>query len=103
MLNLEKSTEFEKILMENELVLVDFYATWCPPCKMLAPIVEQIANERTDIFVLKVNIDEFKSIGDKYEIRAVPTIVFYKNNEEVKRHLGFTSKDHIEQMIEELK
>ena len=89
--------------MENELVLVDFYATWCPPCKMLAPIVEQIANERTDIFVLKVNIDEFKSIGDKYEIRAVPTIVFYKNNEEVKRHLGFTSKDHIEQMIEELK
>ena len=103
MADLINSTDFEKILMDNELVLVDFFATWCPPCKMLAPILEQISNERNDILVLKVNIDEFKSIGDKYDVHAVPTLVFFKNNEEVKRHIGFTGKDQLEQIIEELK
>lgn len=103
MTDLINSTDFEKILMDNEFVLVDFFATWCPPCKMLAPILEQISNERNDILVLKVNIDEFKSIADKYDIHAVPTLVFFKNNEEVKRNLGFIGKDQIEQMIEELK
>ena len=68
MTDLINSTDFEKILMDNEFVLVDFFATWCPPCKMLAPILEQISNERNDILVLKVNIDEFKSIADKYDI-----------------------------------
>lgn len=103
MLELQNSTSLEYILMENSIVVIDFFATWCPPCKMLSPIIEEFASSRDDVKVVKVNIDEYKSIADKYEIYAVPTIVFFKDNKEVKRHKGFLGISQLNEIVDSLK
>ena len=103
MLELQNSTSFEYILMENDLVLVDFFATWCPPCKMLSPIIDEFASSREDIKVVKVNIDDYKSISDKYDVHAVPTLIFFKKGVEVKRHMGFLGISQLNDIVDELK
>lgn len=74
-------------------VLVDFYADWCGPCKMVAPVIEEIANEYQDIKVAKLNIDNASDIAAKYGVMSIPTIILFKNGEEDGRIVGFRSKD----------
>ena len=61
--------------LENGTILVDFYADWCGPCKMVSPIVDEIANERTDITVIKVNVDEHSSLASQYGVFSIPTLI----------------------------
>ncbi len=83
------------IEIQNGTVLVDFYADWCGPCKMVAPIVEEIANERTDITVGKVNVDENGAIAAKYGIVSIPTLIVFKNGKEHARLVGYRPKEDI--------
>lgn len=76
-------------------VLVDFYATWCGPCKMLSPIIESIGNERGNIKVIKVDVDEHNALAQTYGIMSVPTLLYYKDGNLIKKHSGFTSKEAI--------
>jgi len=81
---------------ENKLVLVDFWAEWCGPCKMIGPIIEEIAEENKErIKVLKLNIDENKNIPIKFGIMNIPTILFFKNGKEVERIIGAHPKRNI--------
>ncbi|MBR4310950.1 MAG: thioredoxin, partial [Akkermansia sp.] len=74
----------------------DFWATWCGPCKMLLPIVEQISTEvAATAKVGKVNVDDAQELARRYNVRNIPTLIFYKNGEEVDRITGMTSKDNI--------
>ena len=82
--------EFEK-LIENDTV-VDFYATWCGPCKMFGPIFEEVANEKNINFV-KLDVDKYGDIARKYGVMSIPTIILFNDGKEVKRHTGFMSKD----------
>lgn len=86
---------FHEIINEKEIALVDFYASWCGPCKMLAPILDEISKERTDIIVAKVNIDFEKIVSKEYNVWTIPTILIFKNGEEVFRSLGFKTKENL--------
>lgn len=88
--------DFNK-LIENDAV-VDFYATWCGPCKMFGPIFEEVANNSNINFV-KLDVDKSSDIAREYGVMTIPTIILFKNGKEVKRHTGFMSKDDLEKFI----
>ena len=81
---------FEEEVLKSELpVLVDFYATWCGPCKMIAPVIEQVANERDDIKVCKVNVDEEEELAVKFGIQSIPTLLLVKDGAVVSKAVGY--------------
>ena len=93
----------EEINNTEKLVLVDFYATWCGPCKMLAPVVSEIAQEyKEKLEVYKVNIDENQELALKYDIMSIPTLMFFKNGEVVNTSVGFRSKSELKDTINNL-
>ena len=77
-------------------VLIDFFATWCGPCKMLAPLVEELAEKRTDIAVCKVNVDEEEALAVQYGVNVIPTLVFLKDGKEVRRTQGYMDFDALD-------
>ena len=89
-----------EILNFSGTALVDFYADWCGPCKMIAPIIEEIANEQSDITVGKINVDNTPELAIKYGVSSIPTIIIFKNGKEDKRIIGFREK---EALLEALK
>jgi thioredoxin 1 len=90
----------QKIFAENSKVLIDFYADWCGPCRMLAPIIEEIKNEVSDVKVVKINVDENQEIASQYGVRSIPTLVYVKDGKVVKQAVGFRPKKDILQMFE---
>ena len=96
------SNNFEsEVLKSDRKVLVDFNATWCGPCRMLSPIIDELANEREDIKVVSIDVDESEDIAGEYGIMAIPCLVLFENGKEVNRHVGFANKEEIEEMIGE--
>lgn len=94
------SENFEKeVLKSEEIVLIDFYADWCIPCTLLSPRVEEIAQDRDDIKVVKVNVDNEPEIANKYEIESIPTLVLIKEGIEINRIVGLVEKDEIIAML----
>ena len=90
----------EEVLKSDKTVLLDFYADWCGPCRMLGPVIDEIAEEATDFKVGKVNIDEQPELATKYQVMSVPTLVVIKNGEVANRVTGVTPKQKILDMIE---
>ena len=87
---------FEKEVLNYEATaLVDFYADWCGPCKMVAPIVAEIAEERTDIVVGKINVDDSNALAMKYGVASIPTLIVFKNGIETNRIVGYRPKADI--------
>lgn len=93
--------EFDEIIKED-LVLVDFYATWCGPCRMLSPILDEVLEE-TNITLLKVDVDKNEMIAKRYGIMSIPTMILFKNGEIVEKRVGMTSKDELIKWINEKK
>ena len=91
------SGDFEsEVLNENETVLVDFYADWCGPCKMMAPVIEELAEElQGKAKVGKINVDESTDTATQYDIMSIPTIIIFKNGNEVKRFIGVRDKQEL--------
>lgn len=89
----------EEVLKSNEKVLIDFYADWCGPCKMLSPIVEEVAKERTDIKVVKINIDEEQDLAIKYQVMSIPTLVVIENGNILTSSVGVIDKKEILEML----
>ena len=85
--------------INSNTTLVDFYADWCGPCKMIAPIVEEIANERADITVGKVNVDDVGAIAMKYNVSSIPTLIVFKDGKEFARAVGYRQKEDILAML----
>lgn len=95
------SNNFNKILEENENVVVDFWAEWCPPCRLIAPIVEELAKEYAGKIVFaKLNTDENQLIAAKYGISAIPTLMFFKNGKPIDQIIGALPKDDLKWWIE---
>lgn len=88
-----ENEKLEDLLKGN--VIVDFYADWCGPCKMLGLVLEQINNERKDIKIIKINIDKHQNLAMKYGVMSIPRIFIYKDNTIIKDITGFISKDDI--------
>ena len=89
----------EKVLKNEGTVLIDFYADWCGPCKLMAPIVEQIATENPEIKVGKINIDEEESLAIQYRVMSIPTFMVVKNGEVVNKVVGAVPKSELENLI----
>lgn len=90
--------DFDK-LIEKEAV-VDFYATWCGPCKMFGPIFEEVSNENTMNFI-KLDVDNHNDIARKYGVMSIPTIILFKEGKEVKRFIGFMAKEEFTKFLDE--
>lgn len=91
------SENFEsEVLNANETVLVDFYADWCGPCKIMAPVIEELAEElQGKAKVGKINVDESTDIATQYDVMSIPTIIIFKNGKEVKRFIGVRDKQEL--------
>ena len=91
---------FEKEVLNSEkTVLIDFYADWCGPCKMLSRVVEQFASENENIKVVKINVDDEQNLAIEYGVMSIPTLVVIKNGQEVNRSVGLISKDDILNLV----
>jgi thioredoxin 1 len=95
-----KKEEFEKVIKKRKPVLVDFFASWCGPCKMLAPILEQVYETSNGKFeIVKVDVDEAYDIAKKYGIMSVPTMIIFKSGKEKEKMIGLRQKIQIEEAI----
>ena len=89
-----------EVLQADKPVLVDFWAPWCGPCKMVKPIVEEIAGERDDIKVGLVNVDEQMELAKQFRVMSIPTLMIFKNGELAKKTMGAMSKDELLEFID---
>lgn len=91
---------FDSEVMESSVpVLVDFWATWCAPCRMLAPIIEELSEELTDVKVCKVDVDEEEELSARYGVMSIPTLLVFKDGKLAKQTVGFQSKEKLIDLI----
>ena len=90
--HINEEKQFNEFIKEGK-VLVDFFATWCGPCKMLAPVIEQVASEHPDLKVVKVDVDEAPAIAAKYGIQAIPTLFLIKDGKAITSSMGYLNKN----------
>ncbi len=89
----------EEVVLSEKPVLIDFWASWCGPCRMLSPVVDEIANETDAVKVGKVNVDEEPELARQFRVMSIPTLVFVKDGKTVKSTVGVRPKEEILQMI----
>lgn len=93
-----KNENFDNLLKGKE-VLVDFFATWCGPCQLLSPIIEEVAEEHPEILVIKVDVDEHNDLSAKYQVYAVPTLVFFQDGKIQNKSSGYMPKPQVLRFI----
>ena len=89
--------EFEEKIQER--CVIDFFATWCPPCKMIAPVIDELSEERSDVKFYKVNVDENEGVSEKYRISHVPTLILFEAGNEINRVSKYIDKLQLENFI----
>lgn len=99
-INVNKNNFQEEVLQSDRPVLVDFWASWCGPCRMVIPLIEEIAEEREDIKVVKINVDEEQELAIQYQIMSIPTLMVFKNGEITAQALGALPKNQILDLLE---
>lgn len=98
-IEITKANFDEEVLKYKGVVLIDFWASWCAPCNMLSPVIDQVAGEHNEIKVVKVNVDEQGELAGKFGIHSIPTLVVMKDGVEVKRTSGLMSKSEVEALF----
>lgn len=84
---------FKEVVENNKVVLLDFFATWCGPCRMLTPVLEELSEEVSDVTIVKVDVDQDGALAQRFGIMAVPTMILFENGEPVKQLQGFMNKE----------
>ena len=89
----------QEVMQADQPVLVDFYADWCGPCKMMAPVVEELAGEEPGVKVCKINIDEEMAIAQRYGVMSIPTFIAFKNGEVAGKQVGAMPKSKLQELV----
>ncbi len=98
--HINNNNDFRSAVIENSrVVLVDFYAAWCSPCKRLSSELEKLSSSRSNFDIVKVNLDELKDLAKKYNINAIPTLVVFKDGKPVDRMLGVDNEENILELV----
>ena len=100
---INKVEEFDEILKNNKSVFVDFYADWCGPCKMVAPVVEELSTENPDVKFIKVNVDDAPELAERYQIMSIPTMISFKDGAPASQTMGFQQKEALELIVKAAK
>lgn len=98
-IHLTKDNFDKEVLENNGKVLIDFWASWCAPCRMLSPVVDELGEELTDVKIAKVNVDEQPELASKFRVMSIPTLVVIENGAEIKRSTGVIPKNAILDLI----
>ena len=99
----KNAAEYDAVLAGNKSVFVDFYADWCGPCKMLGPVLEELAAENPDVKFIKVNVDNNPDIAGRYGIMSIPTMLVFKNGEQAGASVGFMPKPQVQELVNKAK
>lgn len=102
LVKLNFESEFEKLLNSNKVVIADFSATWCGPCRMLKPIFEEVSSEIKDVAFVSVDVDDFGRIAATYNIRSVPTLIGFKDGKIIKISIGSLPKDSLVNFVNQI-
>lgn len=100
MINVNDEAEFRTLIEGDKPVLVDFYADWCGPCKMLTPILEELSGETSEITICKVNVDNHPQLAQEFAVQSIPTIISFKNGELHKKAVGLQPKSELLKLTE---
>lgn len=100
MLTITKDNFEQEVLKSDKKVLVDFWASWCGPCRMLSPIIDEVAKETDKVKVGKVNVDEESDLATQFAVMSIPTLILFENGKPIKQVVGVQSKSAILNMIE---
>ncbi|MDD6254891.1 MAG: thioredoxin [Eubacteriales bacterium] len=95
------NADFDEVIKNEKLVLVDFWAAWCGPCKSMAPVLDKIASERDDISICKVNVDEESDLAARFKVRSIPYFALFKDGELVGQNLGAQPESSMIKFIDE--
>ena len=98
-LTITKNNFQEEVIRSEKPVLLDFWASWCGPCRMIAPAVEEVAAQRPDILVCKVNVDEAQELAISYGVSSIPTLLVFKNGQVVNKSIGAIPKEKILELL----
>lgn len=101
---IENGQIVSEVIKNDKLVIIDFFATWCVPCQMMSEVLREIEKEYEDVVeIFKVDVDENQETAIRYDVTSMPTLVFFKDREEVERNVGYIEKDELTSIIEDLK
>ena len=100
LIELGNSNDFTKAI-EKGTVLVDFYASWCGPCRMLGPVLEELAKEETDVTFLKVNVDNHPSVAGRFSVYSIPTKILFKDGKPIATKVGYVAKEPLRRFIKQ--
>lgn len=102
-LNVNKNDELDKVIQANKYVVLDFYADWCGPCKALAPVIQDVSKELADVTFIKIDVDQAEELKQMFKISSIPTLVYFKDGQEVNKTFGFIPKPILLNNVNNLK